>query len=96
MCLKKICFAGLLLAASAPVFAAQGEVCQSAPDASPAGVMPLLSDSSVFQCKSAGSVTVPQLYSKGWRVVSAFPQTSLDAAKPGVASVVWTLIVEKL
>lgn len=53
------------------------------------------SDSTVFQCKSVGQVTVSQLYTKGWKVVSVFPQSSMNPAKPGMVSVLWTLVVEK-
>jgi len=52
-------------------------------------------DATVFRCKTTGAVTVAQLYAKGWRVVSVFPQSSLDPSKPGMASVVWTIVAEK-
>lgn len=85
-----------LLAPAGPAVAAQGEVCLASTPASPAGIMPPFDDSTVFQCKSAGAVTVPQLYAKGWRVVSVFPQSSLDPSKPGMATVAWTVVVEKI
>jgi len=40
-------------------------------------------------------VTVPQLYSKGWKVVSVFPHSTMDPAKPGMVTVHWTMVVEK-
>ena len=84
-----------LLALAGSASAAQGEVCLAAEQTTPAGVMKPFNDSTVFQCKSIGEVTVPQLYAKGWKVVSVFPQSSMDPSKPGMVSVLWTLVVEK-
>jgi len=84
-----------LLALAGSASAAQGEVCLATEQITPAGVMTPFSDSTVFQCKSVGQVTVPQLYSKGWKVVSVFPQSTMDPAKPGMVTVLWTMVVEK-
>ncbi len=84
-----------LLALAGSASAAQGEFCMAAEQNAPAGLMKLSNDSTVFQCKSLGQVTFPQLYAKGWKVVSVFPQSSMDSSKPGMASVLWTLVVEK-
>lgn len=78
MNLNGIWLAGALLAASSTAWAGQGEVCLAEAQTTPAGVMKPFDDATVFRCKAAGSVTVSQLYATGWRVVSVFPQSSLD------------------
>lgn len=87
--------AGALLAVCGQAWAGQGEVCLADSQNTPAGIMKPFEDATVFRCKTTGAVTVAQLYAKGWRVVSVFPQSSLDPAKPGVVSVVWTIVAEK-
>lgn len=89
MRLSLVLFAGLYVA-SASALAAQGEVCLSKGNTPPASTT--LDDTTVFQCKTAGTVTVPQLYEKGWRVVTALPQMSMGASG---MSTVWTIIIEK-
>src|SRR5690606_2054151 len=81
----------ILLGQSMPAMAAQGEVCHA--DAAP---MPAPFDNDVvFHCKSAGDLTIPQLYEKGWRVVQA--QTIVPPAQDLVqGKVQWTILVEKL
>ena len=90
----KMCIAAVLLAFSNSAFAGQGEVCSSKPVTKDG----TLSDSTVFECKTAGSVTIPQLYAAGWRVVSIMPQASLGA-DPGAGlprtSHSWTMVVER-
>lgn len=90
----KMCIAAVLLAFSTSAFAGQGEVCSSKPVTKDGTV----SDSTVFECKTAGPVTIPQLYAAGWRVVSIMPQASLGA-DPGtglpLTSHSWTMVVER-
>lgn len=94
MHLKKIGLAALLLALSAPVLAKQGEVCSSKP--TPTGGT--LTDDTVFECKTAGARTIPQLYAGGWKVIATFPQASMGTdTKTGLpqSSVAWTVVVEQ-
>ena len=94
MSLKKICLAAALLALSTtPALAKQGEVCSSATQVNKPEP---LSNSTVFQCK-AGSMTVPQLYEKGWKVVTTLPQVVMGTdPKTGLpqSSFAWTVVVE--
>lgn len=89
MRLSLVLSAGLYLA-SASALAAQGEVCLSKPSRAPATTT--FNDTTVFQCGTAGALTVPQFYEKGWRVVSVFPQSGMDAS--GI-STIWTVVIEK-
>lgn len=100
--MKRIAAFLFLSASAASAFAGQGEVCTSV--VVPAGgqafaTVPLeLSDSTRFECASLGSVTIPQIYAKGWRVVHAAPMMALsaearrliDAAGPAAATAVPT------
>ncbi|NIK06850.1 hypothetical protein FHY11_000316 [Xanthomonas arboricola] len=93
MRLKKICLAAALLAIASPVLAKQGEVCSSKP--APTGGT--LTNDTVFDCKTAGSLTVSQLYAKGWKVVSTLPQVAMGTdPKTGLpqSSFAWTVVVE--
>ncbi|MDV3469084.1 hypothetical protein RZA67_10130 [Stenotrophomonas sp. C3(2023)] len=92
----KVLLAGLLCMVSASAVAAQGEVCLTVALTTPVQQMRSFDDSAVFNCSKAGSATVSQLYDKGWRVVAVFPQSSMDVARPGTVSVVWTAVIEKL
>lgn len=74
-------------------FAAQGEVCSTPPKAFNAGN---LNDETVFQCKTAGNVTIPQLYAKGWRVVSVMPLMVVNPSNPMDQKASWTVIIEKI
>lgn len=92
---KMMSLTGVLLALCGPAWAGQGEVCLADNQDTPAGIMKPFNDTTVFRCKTTGAVTVAQIYAKGWRVVSVFPQSSLDPSKPGLGSVVWTIVAEK-
>ena len=81
---------GSLGLASASALAAQGEVCLS--KGNPPPTITTFDDTTVFQCKTAGTATVPQLYEKGWRVVAVFPQGVMESR--GVHTS-WTLVIEK-
>ena len=81
MHLKKLGLAAVLLPVSTTVFAKQGEVCSSKPVLKDG----TLTNDTVFECKTAGSLTIPQLYAQGWRVISVLPQ----------ASFAWTVVVER-
>jgi hypothetical protein len=78
-----------LLILSSPAFAAKGEVCVSTPTALTGG----LTNSMVFKCPTAGNVTIPQIYEKGWRVVFGLPQMSNT---PGQTKTEWALVIEKI
>ena len=75
---------------AAPALAAQGEVCQSAPAPMPN----ILTNDVVFQCKAAGDATIPDLYAKGWRVVSVFSQMAPAAGSP-MGQMEWVVVIEK-
>jgi len=98
MRLRKICLAAALLALSTPVLAKQGEVCSSKPAPTPTPPGGTLTNETVFDCKAAGSLTVPQLYAKGWRVVTTLPQVTMgtdpDTGLPK-SSFAWTVVVER-
>ena len=66
MHLKKLGLAAVLLAVSTTVLAKQGEVCSSKPVLKDG----TLTNDTVFECKTAGSLTIPQLYAQGWRVIT--------------------------
>jgi hypothetical protein len=94
MNLKKLCVSALLLALASPALADQGEVCSS----KPLSQISTLTNDTVFECKTAGSVTIPELYASGWKVISIFSQSSaLTNATSGLpqASYVWTVVVER-
>ena len=94
MDLKKLCVSALLLALASPALADQGEVCSS----KPLPVISTLSNDTVFECKTAGSVTIPEIYASGWKVISVFSQaSSLTNANSGLpqASYVWTVVVAR-
>lgn len=75
----------------APAFAGQGEVCLSKPVSAPAAGN--FDNATLFQCKSAGKLTVSDIYEKGWRIVSVFPQ--VIASGTGM-STAWTVVIEKI
>jgi hypothetical protein len=90
MHLSRIIFC-LLGLASAPAFAGQGEVCLSKPVSLP--VAGHFDNATVFQCKTAGKLTVPDMYEERWRIVTVFPQ----AITSGTAmSTAWTVVIEKI
>ncbi|WP_407365601.1 hypothetical protein ABFT96_05345 [Xanthomonas campestris pv. campestris] len=91
MSLKKICVAAALLALSAPAFAKQGEVCSSPAQV---GTMKPLDSTTTFQCK-AGTLTIAQLYEKGWKVVSVFSQAIMNPTNSTQGGFFWTVLVEK-
>ena len=93
MHLKKLGLAAVLLAVSTTVFAKQGEVCSSKPVLKDG----TLTNDTVFECKTAGSLTIPQLYAQGWRVISVLPQATMGTdPNTGLpqASFAWTVVVE--
>ncbi len=73
--------------------AAQGEVCNTQPKAFSAGP---LDNELVFRCKTLGDVTVPQIYQKGWRLVSVMPQMIVNPSNPMDQKASWVAIIEKL
>ena len=77
---------------AAPALAAQGEVCASKPSATNE---PLTNDT-VFECEAAGKGTIPELYAKGWRVVSVFPQVSKSQGGPLSMATEWAIVIEKI
>ena len=94
MHLKKLGLAAVLLAVSTTVLAKQGEICSSKPVLKDG----TLTNDTVFECKTAGSLTIPQLYAQGWRVISVLPQATMGTdPNTGLpqASFVWTVVVER-
>lgn len=93
--MKRALFLALLLPGIAT--AAQGEICVAPPGTSnPTGIDPITNETR-FTCPTAGTDTLPGLYRKGWRVVTAFPQSTANAANPTFPmQTQWTLIIEKL
>lgn len=93
--MKKLILAALL-AAPTGVSAAEGEVCiakaiQPASEHSQA-----LTNETRFECLAAGNdTTIPEIYKKGWKVVSVFPQMVQDAST-GLQRTRWTLVIEKV
>ena len=90
MHLSRIIFCVLGLA-SAPAFAGQGEVCLSKPVPAPATGH--FDNTTAFECKTAGKLTVSGLYEKGWRVVTVFPQAIMSGTSMSTA---WTVVIEKV
>ncbi|KIQ97340.1 hypothetical protein TI01_1057 [Lysobacter sp. A03] len=48
----------------------------------------------VFKCKSAGEASIPDLYAKGWRVVSVFHEIAPVKGSP-MPHAQWTAVIEK-
>jgi hypothetical protein len=86
----------VLLAAPMAVSAAEGEVCiaKAIQPASEHGQA--LSNDTRFECLAAGKdTTLPEIYKKGWKVTSQFPQMIPDATT-GMPRTWWTLVIEKI
>lgn len=86
----------LLLLLPFNAFAAAGEVClieKPAAGKSPGHLE--ITNEAKFKCPTAGLVTIPDLYNKGWKVVTMIPQTEGDP-RTGMISGRWTLIIEKI
>ncbi|WP_152620054.1 hypothetical protein [Lysobacter sp. A03] len=90
--MRLIVITAVLSIFAAPALAAQGEVCSSAP-ASVSTPTPLNNDV-VFKCKSAGEASIPDLYAKGWRVVSVFHEIAPVKGSP-MPHAQWTAVIEK-
>lgn len=90
MHLSRVTFCVLGLA-SAPAFSGQGEVCLSKPV--PALATGHFDNATTFECKTAGKLTVPDMYAKGWRVVTVFPQAIMSGTTMRMA---WTVVIEKI
>ncbi len=74
-----------------PAFAGQGEVCLSKPVPAPATGH--FDNTTAFECKTAGKLTVSGLYEKGWRIVTVFPQAIASGTGMSTA---WTVVIEKV
>ncbi|MBW8312628.1 MAG: hypothetical protein K0M64_11425 [Rhizobium sp.] len=85
----------LILVAPMGVSAANGELCiakavQPASEHSQA-----LTNDTRFECLAAGNdTTIPEIYKKGWKVASVFPQM-IPGASTGLQRTRWTLVIEK-
>ncbi|MEA0706897.1 hypothetical protein [Xanthomonas campestris] len=53
-----------------------------------------LDSTTTFQCK-AGTLTIAQLYEKGWKVVSVFSQAIMNPTNSTQGGFFWTVLVEK-
>ena len=73
------------------VFASQGEVCLSKPVLIPANEA--FDNATVFECKTAGKLTVSDMYAKGWRIMTVFPQVITSKT---TMRMVWTVVIEKI
>lgn len=92
--MKKLILA-VLLAAPMQASAADGEVCIAKAIQPPSDHLQGLSNDTRFECLAAGNdTTIPEIYKKGWKVVSVFPQMVPDAAS-GLPVTRWTLVIEK-
>lgn len=93
--MKKLILAALL-AAPMGVSAADGEVCIAKAIQPPSDHLQALSNDTLFECLAAGNdTTIPEIYKKGWKVVSVLPQMVLDAAT-GLQRTHWTLVIERI
>ena len=95
--MKRIIVA-VLLAAPMMASAADGEVCIA--NTVQAEAEPMLhnavTNKTEFECLTAGTgTTIPELYKKGWRVASVFPQVIQDPSS-GLQRTRWTIVIEKL
>jgi len=97
--MRMLALSALLAAVSTPAFAAQGEVCATEPKSlGPTDTVFELTNDTVFKCPTAGDVTVPQVYQKGWRVVQvaagmAAAPTGAPGSMPRISHV---MVIEKL
>ena len=90
--MRTICLLAVTLLLSSPAMAAKGEVCKTA-----AAVVPeTLSNDAVFECPNPGKLTIPQMYERGWRLVSLFSQMAHQPADAPVMKVQWVAVIEKL
>lgn len=92
---RAICATALCLATiSKPAIAAKGEVCLSNPVDTQN--VRTFDNSTQLQCKSAGRLTVSELYDKGWRIVAIFEQVisiKPDGTSPKSS---WTVLIEMI
>lgn len=93
--MKKLVLA-VLLAAAMVASAADGEVCIAKTVQPTSEHGQALSNDTRFECLAAGKdTTIPEIYKKGWKVISQFPQMIPDAAT-GLQRTRWTLVIEKI
>lgn len=93
--MKKLILAALL-AAPMTASAAEGEVCIAKADQPASDLSGALTNDTRFECQAAGKdITIPEIYKKGWKVTSVFPQMILDA-NTGLQRSRWTLVIEKI
>lgn len=88
--LFRACLIVIALSLSPPALAGSGDVCRSSPQ--PVPKAQTLTAQTLFKCSTAGKVTIPQLYEKGWRVVFSGMQLS----EAGMSQSEFVLIIEKL
>lgn len=87
----------VLLAAPMMASAADGEVCIA--NAAQTKAEPMLhnavTNKTEFECLTAGTgTTIPELYKKGWKVASVFPQMIQDPSS-GLQRTRWTIVIEQ-
>jgi hypothetical protein len=92
--MKKLLLA-LLLACPLSAWAADGEVCLASLEQANPVNKDSITNETTFECLTAGKVTIPELYKKGWRVVTAIPQMFVHETL-GVPVSRWTLVIEKI
>ena len=93
--MKKL-IACVLLAAPVSLAAAEGELCTAKIEQAHPAEWNAVSNKTQFECLTAGeAITIPELYRKGWRVTSVFPQMLQDAST-GLQRNRWTIVIEKI
>lgn len=93
--MKKL-IAAMLLAAPMMASAASGELCMASLTQAKPMNRDAVTNETTFDCHTAGKgLTIPELYQKGWRVASVFPQMAQDPST-GLPRSQWTLVIEKL
>lgn len=85
-----------LLVAPLPLAAADGELCIANIAQEQASEWNAVTNKTKFECLTAGGdITIPELYKKGWRVTSVFPQMLQDTST-GLQRSRWTIVIEKI
>ena len=92
--MKKLTLAALL-AVPMGASAADGEVCIAKAIQPASEHWQALTNDTRFECLAVGKdTTIPEIYKKGWKVASVFPQMIPDATT-GLPRTRWTLVIEK-
>ena len=86
----------VLVATPLSVAAADGELCMANIAQDQSSDWNAVTNRTKFECLTAGEdVTIPEIYKKGWRVTSVFPQMLQDSST-GLQRNRWTIVIEKI